>query len=275
MRVKFKKMSGAGNDFIVVDDRKGALVRLEAMTIQKLCKRKTGVGADGLILISSDAETDFFMAYYNRDGREAELCANGARCSVLFAHELDPTRDEFTFRSMAGSHRGKFVGGGSQELVEIDLPPPAEVALGEELEVFGEIIPYASLVVGVPHVVILRKTGLAELDVERLGRKIREHERFRPKGTNVNFIHVISRSFLTIRTYERGVEEETLACGTGSSASSIAATLWNLTAPPVECRTRGGDILQVFFEHDARTQRISSLRLRGPAATTFEGWVEL
>lgn len=268
-------MSGAGNDFIVVDDRKGVLARLDAMTIQKLCERKTGVGADGLIVIRSDAGTDFFMSYYNRDGREAELCANGARCSVLFAHGLDPTRGEFTFRSMAGSHRGKIVGGKSQGLVEIDLPPPSEVTLGKELEVEGAIIPYASLVIGVPHVVILRETGLEKLDVERLGRKIREHERFRPRGTNVNFIHVTSRTSLSIRTYERGVEEETLACGTGSSASSIASTLWNLTDPPVECHTKGGDVLLVSFACDARTQRITSLRIRGAARTTFEGWVEL
>lgn len=275
MRVNFTKMSGAGNDFIVLDGRKGNLRQIDAHVIQWLCQRKTGVGADGLILIRPDTEADFFMAYYNKDGKEAELCANGARCAVLFAHQSHPRRNDFRFRSMAGCHRGKIVGGGNRGLVEIDIPPPSETLLDGRLELDEGSFAYAFIVVGVPHVVMLRETGLDELDVPRLGRTIREHAQFRPRGTNVNFIQVSSRSSLAIRTYERGVEEETLACGTGSTASSIIATMWGLTQPPVECHTRGGEVLLVSFEYEARTRSVSSVHLLGGARVTFEGWVNI
>jgi diaminopimelate epimerase len=273
--MSFKKMSGAGNDFIVVDDRSGEFSRLEPETIRKLCGRQNGVGADGLILIGPDSRADFFMTYYNRDGHEAELCANGARCSVLFAHSLDPQKSEFVFRSRAGDHRGKLAGGREAELVEIELPPPCDIALDQELEIDGTTFAYDYIVVGVPHIVILREDGLDDLDVVSIGRRLRRHERFAPRGTNVNFVRVYSRHSLALRTYERGVEEETLACGTGSSASAVVTTLRGRTTPPVECRTRGGDVLTVSFAHEGTSEAVRTLRLLGPAVITFEGWVEL
>jgi diaminopimelate epimerase len=271
MLIEFTKMSGAGNDFIVIDNRTGRFSGLDAPMISTFCRRRTGIGGDGLILMEEDRGTDFFMRYYNSDGYEAELCANGARCAVLFAHHLFPDRTEFTFRSLSGTHRGKLLEKAGALLAEIEMPPPQEIVTDGLLEIEQGTFRYGFVVVGVPHVVLRREGDMEKIDVEGIGRSIRYHRRFQPRGTNVDFLTVTAEGRIEIRTYERGVEEETLACGTGATAAALIATLWGSTRPPVDCLTRGGETLRVDFEFEPRNRRIWGITLTGPAQVVYVG----
>jgi diaminopimelate epimerase len=277
MIVEFKKMSGAGNDFIVLDNRSGEYNHLDIDIIRNLCRRRTGIGADGLIMINDDTETDFFMRYYNSDGGEAEMCANGARCAVLFYKSKYPERGEFFFRSPAGSHEGRIVKSAGEISVEIEMPEPTQIETACILELDEMNLNYGFVIIGVPHVVILCKDNVNTAQVFELGSKIRYHDRFKPAGTNVNFVRTISREIIEVRTYERGVEGETLACGTGVTASSILTTLWDLTEPPVTSLTRGGEDLSIDFEYSSKPgeQIIKSVRLQGGAEVIYEGRLNL
>ncbi|MFQ6105174.1 MAG: diaminopimelate epimerase [Candidatus Glassbacteria bacterium] len=271
MMIEFMKMSGAGNDFIVLDNRNGRYDDLEEIHIRRLCERKRGIGADGLIMLQSDNDVDFSMRYFNRDGREAEMCANGARCVVLFAHFIFPNRWDFSFNSPSGLHTGSLVNADGKQLVEIAMPSPTHILPEDRIRIGKRDIAFGFIVVGVPHVVIFYKEMPETTEILELGRNVRNHERFGIQGTNVNFVTVKGRDNIEIRTYERGVEEETLACGTGSTAASILSTLRGLTHPPVRCLTRGGDILTVTFEYDTATGDISNLKLLGEAQLVYEG----
>ncbi len=275
MLIEFTKMSGAGNDFIVLDNRDGRYRDLGGPAINRLCRRKTGIGGDGLIFMEEDRGADFFMRYYNSDGREAELCANGARCAVLFAHHLFRDRIEFTFRSLSGTHRGRLIEKQGRFLTEIEMPPPGEIVMEATLETEQGAFRYGFLVVGVPHVVIRWDGDLGAADVAGIGRTIRYHRRFEPRGTNVNFLGTREGNRIEVRTYERGVEEETLACGTGSTAAALMATLWGLVRPPVDCLTRGGETLRVDFDFEPRSLEMWGIRLTGPAQLVYEGCTEL
>lgn len=274
MLIEFKKMSGAGNDFIVLDNRDGGYGEPDARLISGLCRRRTGIGGDGLILMENDKNTDFFMRYYNSDGNEAELCANGARCATLFAHLLLGEKREFTFRSLSGVHQGKIIDLADPALVEIDMPPPQEIMTDGRLRIEQGTFRYGFAVVGVPHVVLRWNDVLESADVNGIGRNIRRHRRFEPRGTNVNFMRVLAGDRIELRTYERGVEEETLACGTGSTVSAVISALWGLTRPPISCVTRGGEILRVGFELDPESHRIGEITLTGPARVVYEGRTE-
>jgi len=271
MLIEFKKMSGAGNDFLVMDNMDRRYDRLDDRTIRKLCKRRMGVGADGLILIEAAPGLDFSMRYFNSDGKEADLCANGARCAVLFAHANLSSKSEFHFSSRSGLHIGRLLEKDDRTLVEIDMPLPGDIVTAASLELGGNEVEYGFVVVGVPHVVIISEKMKAGEEILELGRKIRYHRKFEPHGTNVNFISVTSRNSLEIRTYERGVEDETLACGTGSAASAVLTALLGLTGSPVKCLTRGGEYLKVTFDADPGSGEISSVRLLGSAQIIYEG----
>ena len=265
-RIPFVKMHGAGNDFIMIDHRDLNGVTLGADRIADLCDRRTGVGADGLIIIGpgSSPDASFRMHYYNADGGEAEMCGNGARCSVSFAHEIGLIDRTGAFDTGAGLLEGEWHG---PEDMEVTLTPWTDL----ETDIEAGSTPWAALHscnTGVPHLVI-PVDDIETIPLQEWGARLRHHDRFAPRGTNVNWVAAQpeAEQFL-MRTYERGVEGETLACGTGASAVAVVLCRLGLATSPVSLRTRGGDVLIVSIDMDKGT-----LRLRGPAVTSFKGEV--
>ncbi|MFA6047008.1 MAG: diaminopimelate epimerase, partial [Phycisphaerales bacterium] len=216
MELRFTKMNGAGNDFVMVDNRDGALA-LSRDQIAALCDRHRGVGADGLLAVEPTTLSGALwrMRYYNADGGEAEMCGNGARCFARFVQRLEGGRGAFAFQTAAGLLRANFEGA----LVRIAMSEPSDLSLRESLSLGGGNQEVHFINTGVPHTVLVVK-DIQSVPVAVLGSEIRHHARFAPRGTNVNFIQVLDGKALRIRTYERGVEAETLACGTGVTASA-------------------------------------------------------
>src|SRR5262245_34202270 len=208
--LNFTKMNGAGNDFVMVDNRdlKHSLSR---DIIAHLCDRHRGIGADGLIAIEPpQSGADFRMRYYNADGGEAEMCGNGARCFARFASRVTGKNGALSFETMAGVITAKLLG----DEVQLEMSQPKDLALNSKLTALGKDHTVHFINTGVPHAVIV-SDDVGKVDVRPLGAAIRYHDHFSPKGTNANFIEVQGPRLLSIRTYERGVEDETLACGTG------------------------------------------------------------
>lgn len=263
--VPFSKLSGSGNDFILIDNREGLLAP-DALSraAERLCRRKFSVGADGLIAIEGSSEADFRWRFFNADGSTAEMCGNGGRCAARFAVERGIAPPRLVFETLAGLIRAEVRGSG----VKLEFPPPEgfrrEVPVPLET---GEV--RATCVnTGVPHAVVCVE-DLEAVDVRAEGRRIREHPLFAPAGTNANFIHRTGRGELAIRTYERGVEDETLACGTGAVAAACAAShVWGVEAP-VALRTRGGEVLTVYFARDGDGFR--EVFLEGETAWVYDG----
>ncbi len=263
--IRFTKMSGAGNDFIVMDNRDGRLPEPLENLAGAMCPRRTAVGADGLIVVEPPkGDEDFSMRYYNADGTEADLCGNGARCVARFAHELSIASSLMSFSSPAGRHRATVEESG----VRVGMPAPEGLGARVEVTVGGERATALYLVVGVPHAVVFHD-DVGSLDVEAEGRRIRSDKAFEPEGANVDFAQVAGESSLRIRTYERGVEAETLACGTGAVASAVAACSEGFVKMPVAVRTWGGELLRV---HSAGPEGgFDELELEGPAIAVYDG----
>jgi len=264
--MEFTKMNGAGNDFVVVDNRRGE-VRLSAGQIAWLCDRHRGVGADGLLTVEpSGSEADFRMRYYNADGGEADMCGNGARCFARFAARLLPQAPaSLTFDTPAGRIHAVFSGG----LVTITMSAPHGLRPPSELDLAGERATVHFLNTGVPHAVVFVEDAGA-VDIARLGSALRWHEAFAPKGTNANFAQALSPGNLVLRTFERGVEGETLACGTGVCAAALLHHLAAGAPSPVSVQVRGGETLAVGFKKDP-DGGFCDVTLTGPADFVFEG----
>ncbi len=262
----FSKMNGAGNDFVVMDNRDENF-RFSREEIARLCHRQFGIGADGLLLVEPAQNSgDFRMRYYNSDGGEAEMCGNGARCFARFVDRLrGDSRRPLSFETMAGIISATFPGG---EEVCVNLSDPSGMALGETLTVLGFPLTVHSINTGVPHAVVI-VNDLSTIDIANLGAAIRRHERFAPAGTNVNFMEVRGPSEIAVRTFERGVEGETLACGTGVVANAIVHHELAGSPAPVSVTVHSGDILQVSFKKSAGSY--TGVTLTGPAAFVFEG----
>ncbi|NNE93932.1 MAG: diaminopimelate epimerase [Verrucomicrobiales bacterium] len=264
--LKFWKMNGAGNDFVVLDNR-DLSNSLSGEQIERLCNRQRGVGADGLLAVEpAQNGADFRMRYYNADGGEAEMCGNGARCFGKFVNFLhDNSLEKTSFETIAGVISAEFVG----ENVRVELSPPFDLAPGTELDLGGETHTVHSVNTGVPHAVIF-VDELNEIDLQRLGAATRFHEHFAPAGTNCNFVKINAPGDLSIRTYERGVEGETLACGTGMAACAIIHHQLETVDSPVKITVAGGDTLEIGFNHlgDGNYENVTLL---GPAEFTFEG----
>jgi diaminopimelate epimerase len=272
----FSKMNGAGNDFVVIDNRSLTL-SLSTRQLATLCDRHRGVGADGVLLVEPpQGSADFRMRYYNADGGEAEMCGNGARCFTRFANRLAGPFEKIRFETMAGLIEAEING----EWVRLNMGAPQSLSLNGNLEIGGRKLAIHLVNTGVPHAV----TFVDDLDntpVFEWGRAIRRHPSFQPKGTNVNFVKVLGPSQIRIRTYERGVEDETLACGTGVVAAAlIYASLFDGSAPSssepierVQIQVRGGDWLEVGFERTGPNFR--NVTLKGPADFAFEGQIDL
>ncbi len=262
--IRFVKMHGAGNDFIMLNGLEERH-ELDRGLIAALCDRHRGIGADGLILLLPSDREDFRMVYYNSDGGEAEMCGNGARCAARFAFDLGVGPDRMSFETGSGLVEAEIRG----EEVLVGIGEVTGIATHVRLEGVGEEIHFANS--GVPHVVILREEveSLPVGEFLRLAKQVRNHEYFGPNGTNVNFAAVIGQHEIRFRTYERGVEGETEACGTGAAAVSVTTAHLGMTASPVTCVTSGGDrIIVGFVPSDIGA---TNCTLLGPATVSFEG----
>jgi diaminopimelate epimerase len=265
--LEFAKMTGAGNDFIVIDDR-AMTIQDDARELAKhLCRRRVSVGADGLILVVPSARCDFRMRYLNADGSEADLCGNGGRCVARFARELGIAGDSMTFESRSGIHRAEIV---DEENVKLAMPDPRAMILDVELVMKGQRVTVDRINTGVPHA-IMEVEDLEDFPVVDTGRAIREHGAFVPEGTNADFVSIVDRSTIALRTYERGVEDETLACGTGAVAASLIEAARGRVEPPVSVLTRGGPTLVVgFYMSD---MGFCDVTLTGEARIVYRGTI--
>jgi diaminopimelate epimerase len=266
--ISFHKMQASGNDFVVIDHRKKSISNLKAFAA-KVCPIHTGIGADGVLVIESSKKADFKARIFNSDGSEAEACGNGFRCVGRFAHDILKFPAKMQFESLAGLIAAEV----KKDNVCVQLARPQVLEENGKISVCGKNFDYHFLNTGVPHVVIYLDQ-LDKANVFEWGRAIRTHKKFAPKGTNVNFVSRRGGSKITIRTYERGVEDETLACGTGSTAAGLAAVLKFNVKSPVEVLTRGGEVLKVSFEFDAAGRPLKAF-LEGGAHVVYEGKINL
>lgn len=269
--IDFYKMSGSGNDFVVIDNRQGLVASDKAGDLARnICRRGVAVGADGMILIEGSAVADFAWRFFNADGSEAEMCGNGGRCAARFAYLKGIAGEKMSFVTGAGIIDALVKG----RMVKIRLTEPRDFRGAEEIELTGGTFVVRSVNTGVPHAVHFTE-ALDKIDVFNLGRQIRHHARFRPAGTNANFVQVEGRNSLSIRTYERGVEDETLACGTGAVASALVAAAEGLVDSPVTVRVKSGEELRVYFEREEG--RFRRVYLEGSALVVYEGrlWDEI
>jgi diaminopimelate epimerase len=269
MVLQFSKMNGAGNDFILVDNR-DERIHIEPKQIARLCDRHRGVGADGLFLLvpCPSGRADWAWQFHNRDGGTAEMCGNGARCFARFIQRLTGVKDQVTFQTGAGVIRARFLG----NQVEVNLTTPKDLRLAEKLNLSSGTETVHSVNTGVPHAVIFVQDADQAM-VASLGAEVRRHAHFAPKGTNVNFVQRLGPDAIRVRTYERGVEGETLACGTGVTAAALIAARLNQFQSPVKVRVQGGDTLEVSFRE--ANGEFCDVRLTGPAEFVFDGRISL
>ena len=268
--IHFFKMSGSGNDFIIVDNRSQIVDEKKLpQLIKGSCRRKLSVGADGFILIEASEKDDFRWRFFNADGSQAEMCGNGARCAARFAFLNQIAGAEMTFQTDVGAVNAKI----QDDRVKVSMPNPTGLKLDFSIALKEGPLTVSSVNTGVPHVVVI-KDQVEDLDVFSLGREIRFLQDFTPAGTNANFICPTGDGGIAIRTYERGVEDETLACGTGSIASAIVSARKLNLASPVRVRTRGGENLTVYFSEKGGI--FSDIFLEGDARVVYEGilWEE-
>ncbi len=261
----FWKMNGSGNDFIMIDNREKIFPdNGRTALISRLCRRQTGVGADGLILLENDPEVDFVWRFYNADGSEAEMCGNGGRCAARFAFLHNMAGEKMVFRTLAGLIRAEM----HREQVKLELPPPVDFRREIILEVGGQQMAVDFINTGVPHLVLMVE-DLDAAEVREVGRQLRFHRQFQPAGANVNFVSVVDRRQIKIRTYERGVEDETLACGTGSVAACLVASARGLVDSPTSVETRSGEKLLVYYRGGGGD--FTEVFLEGDAKIVYEG----
>ncbi|MDH4265007.1 MAG: diaminopimelate epimerase [Deltaproteobacteria bacterium] len=269
-RIPFFKMSGSGNDFILIDNRQGVLNADHLGDfVARVCARKVSAGADGLLLIEPSKRADFRWRFFNSDGSEAEMCGNAGRCAARFAVLKGIAAEKLSFETLAGIIEAEVYG----RRVKLQMVQPTGLALDLAVRIDDQDHRLHFINTGVPHAVELVEE-ITSVVVKELGRKIRFHPRFQPAGTNANFVQPIDRSHLKVRTYERGVEDETLACGTGAVASALMAAAKGLADSPVEVETRGGEILYIYFH--PRGDGFEKVFLEGDTRVVYEGnlWEE-
>lgn len=253
IKISFCKYQGAGNDFILMDDRWG-LLDFSVQDIANMCHRRFGIGADGLILLQTSQIADFRLRIFNADGSEAEMCGNGVRCLAAFIRRRGLwAKASFSLETM---HRRLHVSY-KDELIEVEMGPPIAI------EKYDDLI---ALDTGVPHAILFAK--VSTINLAEKGPSIRYDKRFAPRGTNVNFVEQTGPQALMIRTYERGVEGETLACGTGCTAAALAAHLVLEMPSPIVVHTASGEHLTISFNHD-----LHDVRMAGKATFVFEGTI--
>lgn len=260
MLIQFFKYHGTGNDFVMIDNRQGNFPKDNTKLIEQLCHRRFGIGADGLLLLENDDQTDFRMVYYNSDGNESSMCGNGGRCIVAFAQKLGIISDETTFVATDGLHHASLLENGT---VALQMKDVDEVKINPD---------YIFLNTGSPHHVTIVH-DLKNFDVKEKGAKIRYSDLYGKAGSNVNFVSAKSANHFILRTYERGVEDETLSCGTGATATAIAMhAIGKTKSNHIDLDVQGGK-LKVSFEKNGEIYE--KVVLTGPATFVFEGKVEI
>jgi len=243
--IAFEKISGTGNDFVIIDNRTLGITPEEQPELaRKICRRMFSLGADGLIFIENSAVADFGWNFYNADGSTAEMCGNGSRCVARFAYQHDIAGKKMKFETLAGIIEAEICGENEAVKVKMTLPHDFKLDLSLRLDDNARAVSYVNT--GVPHAIIFVDED--DVPVKKWGRKVRFHEIFEPEGANANFVKVLPDGKLKVRTYERGVEDETMACGTGAVAAALIASLQKGMDSPVEVITSGGDILTILFD---------------------------
>jgi diaminopimelate epimerase len=273
-KMRFYKMTGAGNDFILIDNRKGIVDADNCRDLVRMaCRRKLSAGADGLILIENDPEVDFKWRFFNADGSEPEMCGNGARCAARFVHLTGiVSKSAMAFRTIAGILKAELLG----SRVKVQMTTPHGLRLDIHVGTDTRSFDLDFINTGVPHVVCFTASPgeLESADMQLWGHAVRFHPQFQPAGTNVNFVYVQSPSQIAVRTYERGVEGETLACGTGAIASALVCAARSRVTSPVEVNTRSGESLTIHFKR--LQNEFSEVFLEGEAKVAYEAdlWSE-
>lgn len=271
MKLHFHKMTGAGNDFVVIDNR-GGLITKGWELARKLCDRRWGIGADGLLMIENSHVASYKMMYFNADGSYGGMCGNGGRCIARYAAELGIARKEHRFEALDHIYGAKV----HSSEITLEMRDPKDVRRDFVLRIGGKSLKASYVDTGAPHVVLdargVSRRGLDQVDVVEIGKKIRYEKRFRPGGTNVNFVEISGHNSIRMRTYERGVEAETQACGTGAIAVAVVASARGME-PPINIETASNRILTVDFR--MKDGEITGVLLSGPAETVFEGDIEV
>lgn len=263
--IPFTKMSGSGNDFILIDNREG-IVPVDDISYfaQCVCRRKLSAGADGLILVERSDKVDFKWNFLNSDGSLAEMCGNGARCVARYAYMNGIAQESMGFETIAGIIQAHVL----NDQVKIRMTDPSDLTIDADLGVDNQTVRFSSVNTGVPHVVIAVE-DIESADVVGLGRHIRHRPEFSPAGTNVNFLGIQPNAIAAVRTYERGVEDETLACGTGIVASALVLAEKRGAKSPVTLQTRSGSHLNVYYSKSGH--RYTDIYLEGDARVIYEG----
>lgn len=258
--IKFSKYQGTGNDFVMIDNRNNTFQKENNKLVAYLCDRKFGIGGDGLILIENDNSSDFKMVYYNSDGNESTMCGNGGRCLVAFAENLNVIKQSCSFIAIDGMHHAEI----NDEIVALQMIDVSEIQISEN---------HVFLNTGSPHHVVV-VDDVDNFDVFNEGKQIRYSEDYAPSGTNVNFVQQISEDYFKVRTYERGVENETLSCGTGATAVAIAMFETEKTSKNKLHIEVPGGLLTVSFAK-MNDGSYSQVILSGPAQKVFEGEIKV
>lgn len=274
MKIKFVKTEGGGNDFILIDRIKQNTGNIDwSKLVLPMCRRKYGVGADGVLVLEGSPKYDFTMRIFNPDGSEVQMCGNGARCSAYYYFK-EKKVNSVKFSTLAGILKAA---AGSNKHVKLSLTDPVETKLDILIKIDEHEMSVSYINTGVPHVVV-EADRLEDLDVENLGKSIRYNEAFAPEGTNADFVKITGKSSIEIRTYERGVEAETLACGTGVVASAVIESLKNRVKPPVSVMTKGGENMKVYFKQsqdEDLISRVYDVKLEGKVNQVFAGEISL
>ena len=257
MKLSFTKIVGSGNDFVIIDCRK-TLIRGLSVLARKICDRKYGIGADGLLVLERSRKADVRMRIFNADGSEAEMCGNGARCLAYYLGKSHTSLD-----TRAGTIKTEVKDG----VIKIKLTAPKNIKLDIPVRL-NRALKVNFINTGVPHTVIFVQ-GLNNIDVSNLGRALRFHKKFAPSGTNVNFVEVVNNNTIRVRTYERGVEDETLACGTGSVASALIFGIKTKVNNKIKVITASGETLNVYFNR--LNDRFTDVWLEGRVKLVYKG----
>lgn len=260
MKIEFSKYQGTGNDFVILDNRSGQYSGLTQKQVKRICDRRFGVGADGLMMLATKAGYDFEMIYYNADGNESSMCGNGGRCLTMFAYD-------------AGIHKSmyKFIATDGEHLAEIDMGKEVRLKM-KDVDTVDEHSTYAILNTGSPHFVKFAD-NVKEVDVVETGREIRYSKEFKEEGINVNFVQGVDEDTIFVRTYERGVEDETFSCGTGVTACALMSAHNEKGFNRVEVQTPGGRLSVEFEKMDE--EHFENIWLCGPATFVFKGEMDI
>jgi diaminopimelate epimerase len=272
MIIPFSKYSGSGNDFILIDNRKGVFPFHHKSLITNVCRRRTGIGADGIILLEETQNADFRFRIFNADGSEAEMCGNGIRCFLKFIVELGHPQKEYHIETMHGILPVDFIG----DNISVGMGDPTHIQWDKKIRTHDKHWNMHMINTGVPHAVFFldenEENNLEHIPVDKWGSEIRYHPFFQPHGTNVNFAHLDESGKVRVRTFERGVEGETLACGTGATACALAAAKKYKLVSPISVLPRSNEALEIAFSGE---DNFTNITMSGPATHIFNGFFSI